>query len=196
MKRNFNKELSAGIFFVIGMIVLVFLLFFVGFKEGIIEPKFPLEVVFKNVGGLEVGAPVRLAGVNVGSVSKVDFLSQPTDDKKVRVVLNIYDKYKNQVEKCSDYSIKTSGILGDKLIEINSPPEGEIREIKKPIIGKEPLDIQSWAENLQQTSDSFRKLADETTKISKQLNYVSYTFKRLLDRIEDKLMRGQLLKVF
>jgi phospholipid/cholesterol/gamma-HCH transport system substrate-binding protein len=196
MKKNFTKEIMAGIFFVLGIAIIIFILFFVGLKEGIIESKFSVEVVFKNVGGLEIGAPVRLSGVNVGYVSQVDFLREPIADKKVRVVLSIYEKYKNQVEKCSDYSIKTAGILGDKLIEISPPKKGEICNIKKPFIGKEPLDIQSWAENLQHTSNSFRKLADETTKITKQLYYVSYTFKRLLDRIEDKLIKGKLLKVF
>lgn len=196
MQNTFNKELLAGLFFVLGIALIIYLLFFVGLKEGIIQSKFTVEVVFKNTGGLEIGAPVRLAGVNVGSVSKVDFLDEPIDDKKVRVILSIYDKYKSQVEKCSDYSIKTAGILGDKLIEISSPEEGEPCTIVKPIIGKEPLDIQSWAENLQQTSNSFRKLSEETTKITQQLDYVSYTFKRLLDRIEDKLIKGKLLKVF
>ncbi|MDD2653497.1 MAG: MlaD family protein [Candidatus Omnitrophica bacterium] len=196
MKNNFTKELTAGLFFMIGLILMVFLLFFVGSKEGFARPKFSLEVLFKNVGGLEVGAPVRLSGVNVGSVAKVDFIEQPVTDRKVRVVLSIYEKYKNQVMRCSDFSIKTAGILGDKLIEIAPPEEGMICEIKKPLIGKDPLDIQNWAENLQETSDSFRKLSEETTKITKQLNYVSYTFKRLLDRIEDKLIKGNLLKVF
>lgn len=196
MKNDFSKELTAGLFFIIGLILMVFLLFFVGSKEGFAQPKFSLEVLFKNVGGLEVGAPVRLSGVNVGSVSKVDFIEHPIVDRKVRVVLNIYEKYKNRVEKCSDFSIKTAGILGDKLIEIAPPEEGTICEIKRPLIGKDPLDIQNWAENLQETSDSFRKLSEETTKIAKQLSYVSYTFKRLLDRIENKLIKGNLLKVF
>lgn len=196
MKNEFNKELLAGIFFIFGIAVLVLLLFFVGLKEGIIEAKFPADVIFKNIGGLEVGAPVRLLGVNVGSVSRIDFLEKPIGDKKVKVTVSIYEKYRGQVEKCSDYSIKTSGILGDKLIEIVSPEKGGIQEIKTPLVGKEPLDIQSWAENLQQTSDSFRKLADETTNITKQLNYVSYTFKRLLDRLEDELIKGKLIKIF
>ncbi len=196
MKGDLNKELIAGLFFILGLILMVFLIFFVGSKQGFAQPKFSIEVLFKNVGGLETGAPVRLSGVNVGSVSKVDFIEQPIADRKVRVVLSIYEKYKARVEKCSDFSIKTAGILGDKLIEIAPPEEGEISELKRPLIGKDPLDIQNWAENLQQTSDSFRKLAEETTSITTQLNYVSYTFKRLLDRIEDKLIKGNLLKVF
>ena len=196
MNKNYRKELIAGIFFVFGIALFIFLIFFVGMKEGITETKFSKEVVFKNVGGLEIGAPVRLSGVNVGSVSRVDFLEEPIGDKKVRVVLSIYERYKSQVERCPEYSIKTAGILGDKLIEISSAKEGVVCEIGKPILGKEPLDIQNWAENLQHTSDSFRKLADESTKITQQLHYVSYTFKRLLDRIEDKLIKGKLLKVF
>jgi len=196
MKGDLSKELIAGMFFILGLVLMVFLLFFVGSKEGFAQPKFSIEVLFKNVGGLEIGAPVRLSGVNVGSVSRVDFIEDPIADRKVRVVLSIYEKYKTQVEKCSDFSIKTAGILGDKLIEIAPPQEGEICDLKRPLIGKDPLDIQNWAENLQQTSDSFRKLAEETTAITKQLNYVSYTFKRILDRIEEKLIKGGLLKVF
>jgi len=191
-----NKELMAGVFFVAGIIIFVLLLFFVGMKEGIIESKYPVEVIFKNIGGLTTGAPVRLLGVNVGSVSHIDFLKEPLGDNKVRVVLSIYEKYKNQVQKCSDYSIKTAGILGDKLIEISSDNNGKTSKVQGSIVGKEPLDIQNWAENLQQTSDSFRKLSDEISTITEQMRYVSYTFKRLLDRIEDKLIKGQLLKIF
>ena len=52
--------------------------------------------MFTHVGGLTEGAPTRLAGVTVGTVGSIDFLPEPIEGRRIKVSLNIFDKYKNQ----------------------------------------------------------------------------------------------------
>src|SRR3989304_7004081 len=63
--------------FRVGIFVLVLLLLFVAFvltigiQTRVFEAQYPLQAAFRDVQGLVVGAPVRLAGLSVGTVRPV-----------------------------------------------------------------------------------------------------------------------------
>ena len=111
-----SVEFKVGAFVFLGIFILaVFVL-----KAGDIDwfnKGYYVEFIFPTVSGLKIGAPVRLAGVDIGSV------------KEVRVVYNVKDKV-SQVEVYayiksdikfpidSKVEIVSIGLLGDKGIEI------------------------------------------------------------------------------
>jgi ABC-type transport system involved in resistance to organic solvents, periplasmic component len=190
------KKISAGVFFIIGVILIFMIVFMIGMEKGSTQPKFQVSVVFKQVGGLSVGAAVRLSGVDVGNVSAVDFLDQKIQGRGVRVVLNIFKKYRKQIEYCSIYSIKAVNILGEKIVDIEPPGEAKICDLNSPIIGFDPLDVQDFAESFKNTAVSLTKMTDEINSLIGEFQYFSKTSKRVLDRIEDKLIEGNLIKVF
>lgn len=190
------KKISAGVFFIIGVILIFMIVLMIGMEKGSTQPKFQVTVVFKQVGGLSVGAAVRLSGVDVGNVSSVDFLDQKIQGRGVRVVLNIFKKYRKQIEYCSIYSIKAVNILGEKVVDIQPPGEVKICDLVKPIIGFDPLDVQDFAESFENTAVSLTKMTNEINSLIGDFQYFSKTSKRVLDRIEDKLIEGNLIKVF
>jgi len=68
--------------------------------------------------------------------------------------------------------------------------------LSKPIIGQDPLDVQNLAEAFKDTAISLTGLTTQSTNIIKELKYLSRTSKRVLDRIEERVIDGQLLKLF
>lgn len=199
MKKILNKEIIAGVFFLMGIVAIIIFVFLLGSKTGLGEAKYYREVVFGDVGGLRIGAPVRVSGVNVGTVIGIDFIDNPNyPDKRVKVTLSILSKFKPEVEKCSLFAIKTEGLLGDKLIDIQLPRKDEICILPKEeelIMGQDPLDIRNLADDFSETTRYFIYLSKKMTDLLEELNKVTITSKRVLDRIEDRLIEGGLMNL-
>ncbi len=71
---------------------------------------------FDNIGGLKVGAPVVMAGVNIGRVAAIKLV---TSEYKAAVTLSI-DRSYAKIPDDSDASIQTSGLLGANLVALNA----------------------------------------------------------------------------
>src|SRR3990167_5056287 len=106
-KRDFIKRLYAGMFFIIGIILISIVILAIGIEKGMTQPKFQVKAVFHEVGGLSVGAPIRLSGVNIGTVGRIDFLDEKVEGRGVLVTLNIFRRYKKQLERAYRFAIKT-----------------------------------------------------------------------------------------
>ena len=151
-----------------------------------------------------------------------DTLEKEFQSRRVRVRLNIFDKYKRQMEKKVHFAIKTEGILGEKLVEINVGESGKVVDLNRPIIGEDPLNVQDIAGVFANTAESFTKTSEVFNKVDMQelsevlsetarslsttskginsilteMHYISVKSKRLLDRLEQRVIDGNLFKVF
>ncbi|MBU0469741.1 MAG: MCE family protein [Candidatus Omnitrophica bacterium] len=221
-KKDLSKKFFAGVFFLMGIALLFVVIFTIGSNKGFAQKKFQLQVLFKNVGGLMEGSPVRLSGVNIGNVSSIDFLDRDVMNRRVAVVLNIYSRYKKQFDKNISFSIKTEGILGEKLVEIYVLEGPGTVDLSKPIIGEDPFDVQDLAVVFSNAAESFTKTSRELSEIdmvelsrvmaesskallvtSEGINFImddldeiAKKAKRLIDRIEQQTIEGTLFKVF
>jgi len=200
MGNTITKESLAGAFFIVGIIAIVIIALVLGERTGLGESKYRLDVVFSDVGGLRVGAPVRVAGVNVGTVVNIEFMDNPKHpDKRVKVGLSILTKYKEEVDNCSMFSVKTEGLLGDKLIDIQLPKKDEVcRLLSKDefIVGQDPLDIKNLADDFSETAKYFTYLSKEMTDMFRELRKMTITSKRILNRVEDRIIEGGLFNLF
>ena len=195
-KRDFVKRLYAGMFFVIGIVLICVVILAIGIEKGMTQPKFQTKVVFHEVGGLSVGAPIRLSGVNIGTVGRIDFLDEKIEGRNVLVTLNVFKRYKKQLEKAFQIAIKTEGLLGGKLIDITTEGREEPIDLTKTIIGEDPLDVQDLAEAFGDTAVSLTESSKAINSIIEELKQISRTSKRLLNRIEERIIEGNLFKVF
>jgi phospholipid/cholesterol/gamma-HCH transport system substrate-binding protein len=195
-KKEWLPKFWAGLFFVACIVLFVVAVFTIGSNKGFGEPKFPITALFKNVGGLYVGASVRLAGVNVGSVSDISFLDEEIEGRTVKVTMNIYKKYQRQLYKCTKIAIITEGVLGEKIIEISVTPGFRRDSLAEPIIGEDPLDVQNLAETFGQVANALLESTKNIETIITQMENISITTKRLLNRIEQRVIDGSLFKVF
>jgi phospholipid/cholesterol/gamma-HCH transport system substrate-binding protein len=79
-------------------------------------PHYDVTAKFDNIGDLKVGAPVSMAGVEIGRVVGIDF--DPREYKAV-VRMRLNARY-NQLPTDSDASIYTQGLLGGKYIGLTA----------------------------------------------------------------------------
>lgn len=107
---------GTGLFILLGFAALAYLATqttsLVNFDSG---PSYDVTAEFTNIGGLKDRAPVKLAGVRVGTVKHIT-LDQHSMDAKV--TLAISDRY-NQIPEDSYAKIMTSGLLGDQFVSLS-----------------------------------------------------------------------------
>lgn len=90
--------------------------------------KLTLKTYFANGEGLRVGAPVRAAGVDVGSVRSVRVRPE-LKEEPVEVFMVLNTSYEIKIPSDSVVSLETAGVLGGTYVEIDTtgtsgPPIG------------------------------------------------------------------------
>jgi phospholipid/cholesterol/gamma-HCH transport system substrate-binding protein len=109
--------LRVGIFLAIGVMVAMLAVFMLGSKGGLFESKTTLYAHFSDINGLVPGAPVRLAGLDVGLVKDIRF-SEDLSTREARVELSIKHRYMRRIRDDSKAFIDSKGLLGDKLVNL------------------------------------------------------------------------------
>jgi len=190
------KRITAGVFLFFCIILIVFVVFTIGLEKGFTEPKIQMTVLFHRVGGLMMGAPVRLSGVTVGTVSEIDFIEEEVHGRAVRVTLSLYKKYEMQLRKLKNITIVTEGVLGEKMIEISVDPSVYREALTIPLIGEDPLEAQELAEAFENSADALLETSGRIGVMLGELQELAASTRRLLNRIEQRVIDGNLFKVF
>ena len=112
-KRSF--EIGTGLFILLGFAALAFLATqttsLAGYRQG---DSYGLKARFTNIGQLKERAPVKLAGVTIGSVRSITL-----DGTALDAVVSIdIDRSFDELPDDSSLSIYTSGLLGDQYVAI------------------------------------------------------------------------------
>jgi len=112
-----KKVFKVGLLFLISIAIAMFVIFSIAQKQYLFKAHYQLYTKFREVGGLKIGSPVRLAGVNVGTVTDIVFPENVTD-KYVHITLNITRDVQDKIRTDSVATIETVGLLGDQYIDI------------------------------------------------------------------------------
>jgi phospholipid/cholesterol/gamma-HCH transport system substrate-binding protein len=119
MKRSVTlgwSSLRVGLLLVFAIVVLLWASFSGG-GTSIFDPKGTFVCYFPNVNGLVTGAPVWLAGVEVGNVKSLEFVNLDPQ-RRVRVVCTAKRSVWDMITVDSRVQLGTIGFLGDKYVEI------------------------------------------------------------------------------
>jgi phospholipid/cholesterol/gamma-HCH transport system substrate-binding protein len=80
--------------------------------------KLDLKCYFRDAQGLRAGARVRVAGVEVGSVTNVRVRPE-LREHPAEVTMTLYTPYELKIPSDSTVSVETSGVMGDVFAQIN-----------------------------------------------------------------------------
>jgi phospholipid/cholesterol/gamma-HCH transport system substrate-binding protein len=112
-------ELKIGIVTAFAIIMAMTLIFLLSGEGGFFWERYSVKTLFPNAAGLKPGAPVRLAGVEVGSVAEVDLAGN-----QVEVVMEINRNYQPQVTTASRASLGSVSLLGESAVDITASSSG------------------------------------------------------------------------
>jgi phospholipid/cholesterol/gamma-HCH transport system substrate-binding protein len=209
------SQLRVGLTVLVASATLAVLIFFMSGTGGWFTHKIRLRSYFDNAGGLRVGAPVRLAGVDIGNVTGVRVVNgrQATP---VEVTLKVNTTYMFSLRKDSVTVMSTAGILGETFVDIDSAtakgPEAADGDVLQSRGQPDVQDVVRASQGTLQNMDALLKRVDRILafvesgqgSIGKviydpalydRLNGVVGEFKGLLDDIQSgKGSIGPLLK--
>jgi phospholipid/cholesterol/gamma-HCH transport system substrate-binding protein len=204
--RRLVLQMRIGAFILIGLVVFLAIIYLLGAQARYFERKYDLTAEFPEVGGLIEGATVRLAGVQIGRVTRVELPPEPGG--KVRVTLTLARRFADRVRRNSEARIVTQGLLGDKLVEItigtaDAPPlkSGDTIATRNPFelqemfsAGAETLaHVNQLAVTLRKTMDRVDRMTDEVEKGKGWLHVMIYEEPESLRRLNALLTSTQQL---
>lgn len=105
-------EITVGLFIVSGLIAIFFLAFKVGQNQLVGQKTYELSALFSNLSGVSKNARVEIAGVRVGSVKSVELNDQ------FKAVATIQLPVSVELDEDTIAAVKTSGLIGDRYIEL------------------------------------------------------------------------------
>lgn len=116
-------ELRVGLVVIASLVILAFTILYIGSTGG--SPwaaTYHVKALMTDVNGLKEGAPVRLGGVEVGTVTKVDFA--PDASGMVEVEMRLDRRVKARITTESTVNLGALGLLGEKAVDINPSSKG------------------------------------------------------------------------
>ena len=113
------SELKIGVLTVSAIVMATVLIFLLSGEGGFFWQRYPLKTVFSSIAGLKTGAPVRVAGVEVGSVTGLAFVGD-----RVEVVMEISRDMQSRVTSTSSASLGSISLLGEAAVDITASSEG------------------------------------------------------------------------
>jgi len=129
-----NKNIKVGIFFVVGLLILLAVFDFVGdlpFFGG----NYKLKTYFQSISELREGNPVKIEGYEVGKITKITLA-----DRKIEVVMTV--KKDSGIKADSVATIRLTSLLGTSYINLSfGSPESPVAASGAVLKSEEPADI-------------------------------------------------------
>jgi phospholipid/cholesterol/gamma-HCH transport system substrate-binding protein len=108
-----------GLTVIFASIALAVLIFLMTGPTGMFTKKILVKAYFDNAGGLRVGAPVRLEGVDLGNITAITVI--PSHGlTPVEVTMKLSTKFKDAIKKDSIATLSTAGVLGETFVDVDS----------------------------------------------------------------------------
>lgn len=149
-KESINK-IKLGIFVTIAIAIFALGIYYIGETKKLFTDTFRVTAMFKDVNGLQVGNNVRFVGINVGSVEKIQIVS----DSTVKVDMVVEENVRKFIKKDSKGIIGTDGMMGSKIMVI-LPGSSDSKSIEDNdlISSATPISFDDVIATLKETGDN------------------------------------------
>ena len=167
MEKTSSQKIQLGLFVIIGLLLFVLAIYFIGDKQKMFGKTNHLIAVFNNVNGLQLGNNVRYSGVNVGTVRSIEMIN----DTLIKVDMIIDQSILSYIKKNATAVIGSDGLVGNRIINIlpskndSTPVDagGTIKSITK-------VNTDDMLNTLEITTKNAALLTVDLLKITNQIN--------------------------
>jgi phospholipid/cholesterol/gamma-HCH transport system substrate-binding protein len=128
-KKKRILEIRVGTVILIALAIMISVVFFIGGHRKLFGDKIKYQIQFNATGGLYVGDPVLLTGVEIGNVTRIGFPKE-IEQKKILVEISVLKEISARIRTDTRARIKAASLVYGKVIELTmgSPNEPPIPE--------------------------------------------------------------------
>lgn len=171
MKKDKGHILKLGMFVILGLAIFVFAIYFIGKNKNMFGNTFKLKTQFRTVSGLKVGNNVRFSGINIGTVSDIEILT----DTSVLVYVIIKKRMQKFINTCARASIGSDGLMGDKVftispgVNMDSIPKQNVKD-GDFIMSKNPIEMEDVMVSVKSSVDNANIITAQLAMFSYKMN--------------------------
>lgn len=186
MPKQTNLELKVGAFVLIAIGCLTVAVLSIG-NFSFFERGRKLNVIFGYANGLKKAAPVRLAGVEAGTVKDINILTEG-NQMKVNVQLVIDEGITIPVD--STISINQLGLLGEKYVEVTPGVSQQAIQDQGRVIGVDPVPVDRITQRIDSMTAQLEKTMNGinngllTEQNTKSVTDILTGIKNIVDEIQ------------
>ena len=126
MEDSRRLSLMVGAFFIVTLVSLAVAVLTLSSESGLFVSYYKIHANFDDVQGLLPGAPVWMAGKEIGRIDEVEF-TEFGSERPIHVTMRINRGIQTRVRSDSVATVGTIGVLGDSYIEIRpGSPDGSV----------------------------------------------------------------------
>jgi phospholipid/cholesterol/gamma-HCH transport system substrate-binding protein len=174
--KDIKQNIRLGAFVVGGIALFLIVIFYLGKENNVFSKTFTVSAVFRNVEGLNEGDNVWLSGVKIGTVKRVQIIS----DGQVIVSLMLKDKQNEFIKKDATAFVGSDGFVGSKIVVIRPGKSNEVIHDNDTINALSPTDTQDLLNIAKDVGMTTRSITDDLKLISARLNKGEGIFGELL----------------
>jgi phospholipid/cholesterol/gamma-HCH transport system substrate-binding protein len=169
-----------GVFVVLGLTLLVIAIFLLGQKNSLFSSTFNVRAYFKDVQGIKNGATVRLSGIDVGSVNKINIVNDTSG--RVEVFMNLQNDIQRFIRTDTKATIETEGLVGNKVVvlKIGTSSAEPVRD-GGYIQSEEPLGFSAIIAQTEGTMQYTKSMTRDLAEIVGRVNKGEGTIGKLLE---------------
>jgi phospholipid/cholesterol/gamma-HCH transport system substrate-binding protein len=112
-------ELKIGLVTLFAIAMAAILIFMLTGSSGFFWQRYSIKTVFSNIAGLKTGAPVRLAGVEIGAVKDMQFIGD-----RVEITMQVKRENMSRITDLSLASLGSVSLLGEAAIDLTASSGG------------------------------------------------------------------------
>ena len=178
MEKSTTQKLRLGLFVLIGSLIFILAVYFIGSKQQLFGKTEILKAHFTNVSGLQPGNTVRFSGINAGSVKKIEIIN----DTLISVEMGISSDVFRFIKKDAMASIGTDGLVGNMVINI-VPGTENLAAVKSGDLIKteKKLSTDELLKTLSKTNENAQAITKNFLAISEKINEGNGTLGILLN---------------
>jgi phospholipid/cholesterol/gamma-HCH transport system substrate-binding protein len=180
-----TRSIAVGAFVVSGFLLFSIGLFLIGTRRMLFGEHFEVRAEFARIAGLQVGATVRVAGMNAGEVKEIHVPSGPS--AHFLVVMQVRSDLHPVVRTDSAASIQNEGLVGNKFVQIEAGSDAAPQVADKGTIkGVEPFDLADLMNKMSDTIDNVNATIDGVQgELNDALSAVTETAQATQDLVND-----------
>jgi phospholipid/cholesterol/gamma-HCH transport system substrate-binding protein len=165
MDKPRTRAIAVGAFVIGGVFLFAVGLFLIGNRRMLFSDRFEVRTQFARIAGLEVGAKVRVAGMDAGEVKEIHVPRGPSE--KFLVITAVRSDMHAVVRTDSVASIQNDGLVGNKFVQIEAGTDAAPQIADKgTIAGQEPVEI---ADLVRKMSDTIDTVNDTITDVQDEV---------------------------
>ena len=178
MEKSVAQKLRLGIFVILGTIIFIMAVYFIGNRQQFFGKTETLKAYFENVNGLQEGNNVRFSGINVGYVKKIEIIN----DTLINVEMNIDKSAMRFIKKNAVASIASDGLVGNMIVNITPNSENAALAKSGDILKAEKrLTTEDLLRTLNKTNNNAEQITANILEVSEKINNGTGTLSMLLN---------------